>query len=229
MVRMLTLSFARGCVPDKWLRRYAEIPEAPPLKAAASDDPVAELLAGECMLALVRLPDPRLEAELGSLHKVELYQEEPGIAVSAESVFAQVRGPMEAADVRGEVVHSRPRPDGRVDCAEVAQMLSVVAAGVGVVLAPRPLLELLARQKVVALGIADPAEFEFAPTRIALVWRKADDSADVQDFVGITRGRSPRSSRATAVRRERSSAKRKGRVSQGQRRRGRKPRPQRRH
>jgi hypothetical protein len=37
-----------------------------------------------------------------------------------------------------------------------------------------------------------------APTRIALVWRVERDDADIQEFVGVVRGRTTRSSRGGA-------------------------------
>lgn len=197
---MLTLSFAVGCEPGKWQRRFAATPGAPELDARACADPVACVLDGTAVLGLVRLPDPRVAAAAAELHKVELYDEEPGVAVPRESIFAEAADPVVAADLDGEVIHARPAEDGRVDTDEVAQMLSVVGANVGVVLGPRPLLTVLAKRQVLALALADPEALGVPRTRIALIWKKSNDSEAVQDFVGITKGRLPSSSRSRSAR-----------------------------
>jgi len=63
-------------------------------------------------------------------------------------------------------------------------------------------LKNLARKQIKAL----PLVGEEPATQIALVWRKVDDSDAVQDFVGVTKGRTVRSSRGKAH--PRSGAKR---------------------
>lgn len=192
---MLTLSFATGCEPGKWLRRYRQTTAHGGVEAAASDDPVAEVLDGRVTLALVRLPDPRVEAALESLHKVELYDEAPGVAVPKDSVFAELGEEVCPADLEGETVHYRPAADGTVDIAQVRTMLPVVGANVGVVLAPRPVLKVLAKRQVVPLTLADAAQAGVVPTRVALVWRREADSDAVQDFVGVAKGRTGNSTR----------------------------------
>lgn len=62
----------------------------------------------------------------------------------------------------------------------------MVAANVGIVIAPRPLLKVLSKKQVVPLGLNDPT---VARTAIALVWSKERDADDVQAFVGVAKGR----------------------------------------
>ncbi|QAY73108.1 hypothetical protein ET445_06850 [Agromyces protaetiae] len=68
--------------------------------------------------------------------------------------------------------------------------IELVAAGTGYAVVPHGVARLHHRKDVVAIPLADAP-----PTRIALVWFAARDDADIQEFVGVVRGRSARSSR----------------------------------
>ena len=70
----------------------------------------------------------------------------------------------------------------------------MVAAGVGAVIAPRPVIKLLSGKKIAHREYRNPT---YPPTTIALVWRKADDCEAIQDFVGIAKGRTPQSTRGS--------------------------------
>ena len=82
----------------------------------------------------------------------------------------------------------------RPDVGAVREALQVVAANVGIAYGPLPLLTHLSKKQVVPLEVTGPS---VAPTPVALVWRKTDDCDAIQDFVGITKGRSVHSSRTT--------------------------------
>ncbi|WKD57940.1 LysR substrate binding domain protein [Corynebacterium capitovis DSM 44611] len=189
---MLTLFFATGTEPGKWLRRYEEGTRHG-LAASGADDPLAGLLAGECDLALVRLPDPRVGPEY---HVVILYDEAPGIAVPRESDYASVyAGTGEAVtedDVALEPVNFVYREGANLD--DLRTALQVVAANVGVAFAPIPLLRALSKKQVTVLRVAHAG---VEPTRVGLVWRRDHDSNAIQDFVGVAKGRSVRSSRSS--------------------------------
>lgn len=81
-------------------------------------------------------------------------------------------------------------PHFRVDIAGVRAALEVVAANVGVVIAPRPLLRVINKR-----GVKDVALSDARPTQLAMVWLQSRDDRDIQNFVGIVRGRTARSSR----------------------------------
>lgn len=189
---MLTIAFATGTEPGKWFRRYEELTGSR-LEAVPSDDPFV-LVGKQAIAALVRLPDERVTDEH---HVVRLYEEAAGVAVPKDSVYAEV-GEVTREDLAEEIVNF----DGQSPIDDLRSALQVVAANVGVAYAPLPLLKNLARKQIKALPLvgAEPA------TQIALVWRKADDSDAVQDFVGVTKGRTVRSSRGNAH--PRSGAKR---------------------
>ena len=212
---MLRLTFATGCEPGKWFQRFRDHTAHGELITLDSDDPIAELLAGRADLALARVPARGEDSRLGEgFHKVNLYEEAPGIAVPKDSVFAQLGEPVLAADVADEYVNWAIGPDADVDIPSIRDGLQVVAANVGIVIAPRPLLKVLSKKQVTHLDYIDP---EVALTRIALVWRKEDDGDAIQDFVGIAKGRTANSSRQEQPKktaREKAEAK-KARRAQG--------------
>ena len=189
---MLTIAFVTGTEPGKWFRRYEELTRSR-LETVPSDDPFV-LVGKQATAALVRLPDERVTDEH---HVVRLYEEAAGVAVPKDSVYVGV-GEVTRADVAEEIVNF----DGPSPIDDLRSALQVVAANVGVAFAPLPLLKNLARKQIKAL----PLVGEEPATQIALVWRKVDDSDAVQDFVGVTKGRTVRSSRGKAH--PRSGAKR---------------------
>ena len=192
LAAMLTIAFVTGTEPGKWFRRYEELTRSR-LETVPSDDPFV-LVGKQATAALVRLPDERVTDEH---HVVRLYEEAAGVAVPKDSVYAEV-GEVTREDLADEIVNF----DGQSPIDDLRSALQIVAANVGVAYAPLPLLKNLARKQIKALQLAG----EEPATQIALVWRKADDSDAVQDFVGVTKGRTVRSSRGKAH--PRSGAKR---------------------
>jgi len=203
---MLALSFVTGTEPGKWFERFRERTTHGELLATGSDDPLTELLDARATLTLLRLPDIRLTDELRrDLHVVTLYSETPGIALPKDSELTLLDR-LTPADIDGEIIHY----DG-TDATAVRDALPVVAANVGVVIAPRPLLKVLSRKQIEHREYDSPGH---EPTEIALVWRRADDSEAIQDFVGIAKGRTVNSSRQAAPKR---SAREKALAKQARR------------
>lgn len=191
---MLSFAFVTGSAPGKWIRRYQQA-TGNRIEAVDSPDPWALLIDAPSSpppVALIRLPDPRLDKASEDFHVVRLYEETPGVAVPKDSVYAEVGEKVAERDLEGEYVNLAfaQRPD--VDA--VREALQVVAANVGIAYGPLPLLTHLSKKQVVPLEVYGPS---VEPTPVALVWRKADDCDAIQDFVGITKGRSVRSSRTT--------------------------------
>lgn len=206
---MLTLSFITGTEPGKWFERFRERTSHGGLAVAESANPLEALAAGETELALTRLPDPRVDT--GIHHVVELYREEPGVALSKDNELTLLDGTIGPEDVAGEICNYRIDDSGVVDVSKVRESLQVVAANVGIVIAPRPLLRVLSGKQVEHRGYRDSS---VPDTRIALVWRKTADSDAIQDFVGIARGRTVNSTRQAAPRR---SAREKSLAKQARR------------
>ena len=182
---MLRLSFVTGTEPGKWFSRYRQGTDHG-LREIGHDDPFALLEQGECDLALMRLPDARVDDRH---HVVVLYDEAAGVAVPKESVYAIADERLTPADLEGEIENFRWSQGASIS--ELRESLRVVAANVGVAFAPKPLLKMLAKKQVAVRDADGDA------TRIALVWRREADGDPIQDFVGVAKGRTPRSSRSS--------------------------------
>lgn len=201
----LKVVFAPGVVPGKWFSRFDERIDGWQAAGAQSDDPLAHVISGAADIGIVRFPGEGWEGGVGGgdfagvpdigeremlrhdLHRVRLYEEQPGVAVPKEHAL-EALGDQESAtseDLEDEMVLYRGVAPGKV-----RENLDVVAANVGCVIAPRPLLRSINRRGVVHRSFSD------APTTgIGLVWRRDRDDEVVQQFVGICRGRRASSSR----------------------------------
>ncbi|WJY89413.1 LysR family transcriptional regulator substrate-binding protein [Corynebacterium confusum] len=208
---MLRLAFATGTEPGKWFRRFRESTAHGGLETLDADDALATLLDGGADLALARVPARGDERIDGSFHVVRLYAEAPGVAVPKDSVYAEVGEDVRAEDVADEYLNYRIPDSGLVDVEAVRAGLQVVGANVGIVIAPRPLLKVLSKKQVVPLGLVDA---EVPRTEICLVWRKYRDADDIQDFVGVAKGRTKNSSRQVSPKR---SAREKAKAKQARR------------
>ena len=174
----LRLRYVAGVSPAKWLRAWAERRPDQPLEAVRVEQPeqLDELLRGDADLAFVRLP-----VETEGLHRIPLW-EEIAVAVLPKDHALADAGELSLADLEGEpTAPEQPDP---------AMTVELVAAGTGYAILPHSLARLHHRRDVTAIPVTDAA-----PTRIALVWRVERDDADIQEFVGVVRGRTTRSSR----------------------------------
>jgi len=70
------------------------------------------------------------------------------------------------------------------------QAVSVVATGSGIVVVPMSVARLHHRKDVVHRPVTG-----VAPSRVGLAWRVDDDDPRIEDFIGIVRGRTERSTR----------------------------------
>ncbi|MCM3655632.1 LysR family transcriptional regulator substrate-binding protein [Agromyces mediolanus] len=174
----MRLDYVAGVSPAKWLRAWAERHPELPLEAVRVDEPAQldRLLAGEVDLAFVRLPvdDTRL-------HVIPLWEEQPVVLLEKDHPFADAEA-LSLAELEGEPL--APVQD------DPAMTIELVAAGTGYAIVPHAVARLHHRRDVVALPL------QGAPTtRIALVWLVERDDETVQEFVGVVRGRTARSSR----------------------------------
>lgn len=203
---MLTIAFVTGTEPGKWFRRYEEL-SGNRLSTVPSTDPFRLLAPGEeaeaeqVDIALMRLPDPRVGEEH---HVVLLYDEAPGVAVPKDSIFAEMGEAVAERDLNGEICNFTyaPGSDSAESIEGLRAALQVVAANVGIARAPLPLLKALSKKQVVPLALKGAAD---DGTQIGLVWLRARDSEDVQDFVGVAKGRTVRSSRGKSADERRNS------------------------
>lgn len=204
-MRYLKVVFVPGVVPGKWFGRFDGRTDGWQAAGAQSDDPLRHVLSGAADIGIVRFPGDAWAGGVGGgdfadvgdlgerellvhdLHRVRLYEETPGVAVPKDHALEALDDREQASpeDLAGEIELYRG-----VDPATVRENLDVVAANVGHVIAPRPLLRGINRRGVVHREISG-----LPGTGIGLVWRRDRDDDVVQQFVGICRGRRAGSSR----------------------------------
>lgn len=195
----LTLGYVPGGTPAKWARIWAaRHPEVPlhlcPVTAA---DAAAAVRAGTVDVALLRLP-----AATSGLAVIPLYEETTVAVVPTRHLFS-ASDEITAADLHGEPVlfplddvvgwsNVRDAADHhRPETTEAA--IELVAAGVGVLIVPQSLARLHHRKDLTYRPISD------APTcAVALVVPEGPQTALVEEFIGVVRGRKPGSSRGQA-------------------------------
>lgn len=197
-MQQLRVAFAPGVTPDKWARAWRErnpqirlelLPIGEADQRAVLDDGTADMV-------LARLPVD-LESPT-PLHCVRLYDEVPVVVAGLEHFVAagDPDSPIPLADLSDEQL-VLPHPSGWTPTVEqlvfppmsVKDAIEVAAAGTGIVIVPMSVARLHHRKNVVQR----PVELE--PTSVALLWLRSSDSDVHQDFVGVSRGRRPSSSR----------------------------------
>ena len=189
----LRLDFVTGATPDKWARVWRERhrDRALELRPVDEAEQTAGLDDGSADLALVRLP-----ADTADRHCVRLYEEVQVVVAGREHLVAAADR-VTLDDLTDEQL-VRPHASGWSPSAaqlawppmSVKDAVETVAAGTGVALLPQSVARLHRRKDVVVVPVVD-----LAPTTVALVWDIARDDEWTQELVGITRGRTSRSSR----------------------------------
>ncbi len=189
----LRIGFVTGATPDKWARNWRSMSSTPleliPLAAADQERAVRE---GSVDMALVRLP-----IDTDDLHCVRLYEELPVVVASREHFLAAADDEVSTSDLADEqlvipsaagwVPHAEQLPWPAMDAKDAVE---TVAAGTGIAILPMSVARLHQRKDVVARVVGD-----LPPTQIALVWLKDRDDETTQQFVGVVKGRTARSSR----------------------------------
>lgn len=182
------IAIVAGVTVTKWTRAWQERRRDRPLEVAPTEaaDQTAVLFGGDADVSFVRLPVQR-----DGLSVIRLYSELPVVVVSKEHPLA-ARDTVTVADLVGETPRTEP----------IADAIDLVAAGVGVLLLPHSIARQNARNDLVALPITDAAE-----TEIAIAWLADATTPDIEEFVGIVRGRTAASSRGAVVVSDKPAAK----------------------
>lgn len=174
------VGFVPGVMPDKWRRIWARRRDRTlVMKRVEESAQQAALRSGELDMCLVRGVERSAE-----LHLIPLYTEQPVIVVSAEHPAAAY----DELDVR-ELVGDLDVLDAYPGLA-LRDRFATVAAGTGYLVVPAGVARVNRRKDVAvvrALGVT--------PTAVGLAWLAGHDDPDVETFIGIVRGRTPRSSR----------------------------------
>lgn len=187
------VGFVTGATPDKWARTWRErYPRSPLLLVPVDEDEQEEALRDRSLdMCLVRLPIDR-----EGLHCIPLYEEVPVVVASVEH-FVAAGEEVTLADLTEEQL-VLPHPSGWTpEAPQLAwppmtaqEAIEVVASGTGVAIVPMSVARLYARKDVVARPVSDADH-----TAVGLAWRIGDEDARVEQFVGVVRGRTARSSR----------------------------------
>ncbi|GAB4583119.1 LysR family transcriptional regulator [Nocardia sp. IFM 10818] len=181
----LRVGFVPGVTVTKWERiwgdRFPDIPlELIPVPMKEQEPALRESRVDMCF---VRLPIDR-----EGMSAIPLYRETPVVVVPKDhpiSLFDQVS----TADLADE------RMQDAADLDEAAMTMELVAAVSGAAVVPHSIARLHHRKDLVYRTMTDVPE-----TEIALAWPAAHTTDLVEEFVGVVRGRSERSTRTPVTR-----------------------------
>ncbi|PRY70483.1 DNA-binding transcriptional LysR family regulator [Glaciihabitans tibetensis] len=175
----LSVAFVPGVTVGKWTLAWESRHPGIALRVRPVDeeDSVAVLRDGIADVSFVRLP-----VKDHGLGVIPLYQETAVVVVSKDHPIALFDS-VTLADLADEKIVRKPPI--------VSDAVELVAAGVGVVLLPQSIARLHARKDVVARPVTDAPQ-----TGIAIVWIEDDLTAEMEEFIGIVRGRTAASSRS---------------------------------
>ncbi|HEY5833855.1 LysR family substrate-binding domain-containing protein [Streptomyces sp.] len=194
------LAYVPGVTPTKWVRIWNErLPDVPLTLVAVPAAEAADLLRGRGADAgFVRLPVDRTD-----LSAIPLYTETTVVVIPKDHLVAAA-DEVSVADLADEIVlHPLDdtldweRPPGRPALerpATTADAVQLVAAGVGLLVAPQSLARLHHRRDLTYRPVADAPQ-----SRVALSWREDGTTDQVDDFIGIVRGRTVNSSRGRSA------------------------------
>lgn len=189
----LRIGFVTGSTPDKWARNWRDQRREPlELVPVTEADQLDGVRDGSLDMALVRLP-----ADTDGLHCVRLYDEVQVAAASRDHMIAATDVEVSTTDLVDEQL-VRPHASGwqpeatQLDWPPMSEQeaIETVAAGTGIVIMPMSVARLHQRKDVVTRVVSD-----LEPSTIALVWLLDRDDEVTQTFVGVTKGRTARSSR----------------------------------
>ncbi len=190
------LVYVPGVMPDKWVRIWNERhPGVPLALTQVSVGAVAErLLGGDADAGLVRQPVDR-----AVFSAIPLYTEQTVVMVPKDHLVTAVDevSPEDLADdivlhPLDDVLHweSLPGRPAFERPATTADAVELVAAGIGVLVVPLSLARLHHRKDLTHRPLKDAPE-----SSVALAWPEDATTDQVEDFIGIVRGRTVNSTR----------------------------------
>jgi DNA-binding transcriptional LysR family regulator len=194
------LVYVPGVTPDKWRRVWNERHRDTPLTLLQA--PAAEardlLVNGGADAGLVRLPVDR-----AVLSAIPLYTEQTVVVVPKDHLVTAV-DEVSPGDLSDDIVlhplddvldweqgdQGLPGRPALERPATTADAIELVAAGIGVLVVPLSLARLHHRKDLTYRPLKDAPE-----SRVALSWPEAATTDEVEDFIGIVRGRTVNSTR----------------------------------
>ena len=175
----LTIAFITGVTLTKWTTAWQERHPRIPLAFVPTDADaqVAVLHRRDADVSFVRLPIAG-----DGLSVIPLYSEAAVVVLPKDHPLA------EASSITLDDLAAEDRVS---DALAAADAVELVAAGGGIVLLPQSIARANTRKDVVARPVVDAAE-----TRIAIAWLADRTTPEIEEFVGIVRGRTANSSRS---------------------------------
>jgi DNA-binding transcriptional LysR family regulator len=182
--------------PAKWVRIWQErLPGVPlDLVPVPAEEAAGLLRARGADAGFVRLPIDRTD-----LSAIPLYTETTVVVVPKDHLVAAVEE-VSAADLADEIVlhplddtlgwEQPPGRPARERPATTADAVELVAAGVGLLAVPQSLARLHHRRDLTYRPLTDAPQ-----SQVALSWPEDATTDQVDDFIGIVRGRTPNSTR----------------------------------
>lgn len=213
-LRTLTVGYAEGVTPTKWTRIWAErFPDVSlDLVPSTPDTQLTILRDGTVDVAFVRLPVDR-----DGLSVIGLYEEIPVVVVPKDHAVAafdrisvsdladehllnDAQSMPEWFDIATEVADGTRVPLPPIETN--SELVEYVAAGLGLAIVPHSIARLHARKDLVYRPVDG-----IAGSPIAIAWSTDKTTDNVEEFVGIVRGRSVRSSRGSSTAEEKQAKK----------------------
>ncbi|MBC2900155.1 LysR substrate-binding domain-containing protein [Streptomyces cupreus] len=204
------LAYVPGVTPSKWVRiwneRYPDVP-LELLSVTAAEAPEV-LRDGGADAGFVRLPVDRT-----FFSAIPLYTETTVVVVPKDHAVAAVEE-VTAEDLADEVVFHPlddvigwERPPGQPGFerpATTADAIELVAANVGLLVVPQSLARLHHRKDLTYRTLVDAPQ-----SSIALSWPEEATTDQVEDFIGVVRGRTVNSTRGRSAPQAQEQPKRK--------------------
>lgn len=230
----LCVGFVPGVMPGKWVNRWRERYGAliPLTDVALAEGQGLAALDAFADLVLLRGDEEPAARDTERYHAIELYRETPVVVLPKDHLLTVLES-VPVAELANEVLLQNPvhvpgwaegaephpvvTPSALPEIQHQADAIELVAAGLGLLIVPLSVARLYHRKDLTYRPL-DGVESHYP---VLLVWKKElhEDAREqaIQDFVGITRGRTAAShrgsdSREVALekrRRDKEEAKRK--------------------
>lgn len=184
-----------GVTPGKWVGRWRERNPDLPIEATEYDAGAlaSALRDGSVDIAFVRLPVDR-----DALSVIPLYEELAVVVMSKENELSLL-DEVPLAELGAENVLDVE------ECGGARMAIEIAASGAGVVMLPMSVARHYNRRDVEVRVVPD-----VPGTTIAVAWIADNTTDDIEEFIGIVRGRTARSSRQPSAQKEAPGQKEKG-------------------
>ncbi|WP_308294625.1 LysR substrate-binding domain-containing protein [Streptomyces sp. JJ66] len=190
------LAYVPGVTPGKWVRTWQERWPKTPLHLVdvSAADAADTVLRGDADAGLLRLPVDR-----AVFSAIPLYTETT-VVVVPKGHLVTAADEVLAGELADDVVfhplddtltwERRPGRPALERPATTGDAVELVAAGVGLLLVPQSLARLHHRRDLTYRPVTDAPQ-----SSVALVWPEERTTDQVEDFIGVVRGRTVNSTR----------------------------------